>query len=370
MPRVLLILADDLGLDLWNHPEARRPNLSRMAAEGRTYPIAWGAASCSPFRAQLLTGLEPHRDGNLVGKNISPQDSYSLPVASGTLLTQLADTFWAGKWHSAQHSDFSHPGWAGCQHFIGSMANLADYFAWWRVWNGTPTVCTEYATVQVAADALVGVQLEYPLVVASFHPPHVPTHNPPAELTTFPPTIDPVIQSLAMIEAMDHCLGRLVHEADRRGYTVLFGSDNGSWLQAKGTLREESLRVPLLAYGAGVAQGTSALPIQATDLRATILELLSAPGDPLDGASFAADLQGGRQQGREYLRCSSWPELGQPPTLATWDRTVRDARWHLLCLDGGAAVELYDLENDPTEAANVAGLYPEEVHRLVQELPQ
>lgn len=367
--RVLFITADDLGLDLWTAPEARHPNLDRIAAAGRVYPIMWGADKCSPCRAKFLTGLANYRDGNLVGENIGATDTFSLDTSSGALLPQLVATWWAGKWHAAAHQDYGHPNAADCQEFRGSMANLTSYFAWERVVNGVPAPCSNYATVQVAADALLGVQALVPLVVAAFHAPHHPWHMPPPELTSFPPTSDTWIQALAMIEAMDRCLWRVVAEAMKREYVVLFCSDNGSTFDGKGTLYDRGLRVPLLAYGPGIAQGTSTLMVQATDIYATILDLLDHRNPSPDALSFVDDLLGFPMYSREFLHHDRWPGLGTPPQLATWDRTVRDARWHLISNDGGAVIELFDLQADPGEATNVAAQYPEEVARLTAELP-
>src|SRR5262245_28148100 len=84
-PNILLIIADDVGLDVTtdmypglisdlvkkygpeglNHPNYRAidgspastPNLDRLAKEGMVFANAWAQPFCSPTRASILTGL-------------------------------------------------------------------------------------------------------------------------------------------------------------------------------------------------------------------------------------------------------------------------------------------------------------------------
>lgn len=63
---VLLLIADDLGLDI--HPYGNRvirtPNLDQLAAEGVVFTNAFAAvSSCSPSRSVILTGLFNHTNG-------------------------------------------------------------------------------------------------------------------------------------------------------------------------------------------------------------------------------------------------------------------------------------------------------------------
>jgi N-sulfoglucosamine sulfohydrolase len=65
-PNVLLITADDLGLQLgcYGDKSTRTPNLDALAKRGRLFENAYVAqASCSPSRSAILTGLYPHTNG-------------------------------------------------------------------------------------------------------------------------------------------------------------------------------------------------------------------------------------------------------------------------------------------------------------------
>jgi N-sulfoglucosamine sulfohydrolase len=67
-PNVLLILADDLGVQTgcYGNPTARTPNIDALAAEGVLFERAYATSSiCSPSRASMFTGLFPHQHGLL-----------------------------------------------------------------------------------------------------------------------------------------------------------------------------------------------------------------------------------------------------------------------------------------------------------------
>jgi arylsulfatase A-like enzyme len=85
-PNVLFIAIDDMndwiGV-LGGHPQARTPNLDRLAARGVLFTHAYTAApACNPSRASLMTGIAPYRSG--VYLNSQPwrpplQDAATLP---------------------------------------------------------------------------------------------------------------------------------------------------------------------------------------------------------------------------------------------------------------------------------------------------
>jgi Sulfatase len=65
-PSVLLILADDLGvecLSAYGGTSHRTPNLDRLANEGMRFTHCFSNPFCSPSRGQLLTGRYPFRNG-------------------------------------------------------------------------------------------------------------------------------------------------------------------------------------------------------------------------------------------------------------------------------------------------------------------
>ena len=67
-PNVLLIIADDLGLQLscYGDEHIQTPNIDALAGSGMRFRTAYVAqASCSPSRSAIYTGLFPHTNGHL-----------------------------------------------------------------------------------------------------------------------------------------------------------------------------------------------------------------------------------------------------------------------------------------------------------------
>ncbi|MCH1409698.1 MAG: sulfatase-like hydrolase/transferase, partial [Verrucomicrobiales bacterium] len=67
-PNILLITADDLGLQLscYGDPYIETPNLDKLAAGGVRYRTAYVAqASCSSSRSSMFSGLYPHTTGQI-----------------------------------------------------------------------------------------------------------------------------------------------------------------------------------------------------------------------------------------------------------------------------------------------------------------
>src|SRR5688572_19313996 len=63
---VVMIVADDLGLDLgcYGNAKLRTPNIDAFASRGTRFTHAFATvASCSPSRAVMLTGLFTHTNG-------------------------------------------------------------------------------------------------------------------------------------------------------------------------------------------------------------------------------------------------------------------------------------------------------------------
>jgi hypothetical protein len=76
-PNILLLIADDVGLDASSGYTAgvdlpTTPTLNALAANGLTFDNAWANPVCSPTRAAILTGRYGYRTGVLApGVDIS-----------------------------------------------------------------------------------------------------------------------------------------------------------------------------------------------------------------------------------------------------------------------------------------------------------
>lgn len=111
-PNIVLIVADDLGFsDLGAFGgEIDTPNIDRLAQRGLAFTHFYTAASCSPTRAMLLTGVDHHQTG--FGTLAEIRQGHQLHAAGyeGYLSNRVATlpermrevgyrTLMAGKWH-------------------------------------------------------------------------------------------------------------------------------------------------------------------------------------------------------------------------------------------------------------------------------
>lgn len=117
---ILLIVADDLGYtDLGCYgSEIRTPNIDALASEGIRFTDFHTAATCSPTRAMLLTGVTTHKNGygtmegdlaeNQVGlRGYETHLNWDVVTFPRLLSDHGYHTSIAGKWHQAFPPDES-----------------------------------------------------------------------------------------------------------------------------------------------------------------------------------------------------------------------------------------------------------------------
>ncbi len=350
-PNILLIVGDDLGLDVLSasgaiEQTAITPNLDALAAGGVTFSQVWSNPVCSPSRASIQTGRYAFRTG--IGQLVR-QNSRALRIAERTLpevLDEGTDGAYAhaaiGKWHLGNDS-VGGPlaaNIAGYQHFAGTLRSIAfpdSYMDWEEVVDGVAQRFEGYATTRTADQFLDWVvQVEDPwFAYVAFNAPHPPLHVPPEELFTRELGADPSSREvyLAMVEALDTEIGRMLaglDPAERENTIVMFVSDNGTPAvgtvapfvpeQAKATLFEGGVRVPLIIAGPGVASGaTCDALVSVADLHATVAELAGVELDSLaesielDALSLVPYLESPeRPSMRSYLFSELYRPNGEP----------------------------------------------------------
>lgn len=123
-PNVLLILADDVGWsDLGCYgSEIQTPNLDAMASDGLRFTQFYNSARCSPSRAGILTGLQPHQVGVPVLDSPLNDKCVTLPEVLGQAGYR---SYMVGKWHL---TDRVTPIMRGFDDFYGMLGGFNTYW--------------------------------------------------------------------------------------------------------------------------------------------------------------------------------------------------------------------------------------------------
>ncbi len=441
-PNIVLIVLDDVGLDNIGAycsvaPELQppcTPNLDGLAARGMLFRQAYASPLCSPTRAMILTGRYGFRTG-IGGLVDFAGGEPGLSAARERTLPEVLtgyDSSLVGKWHLADpHFDgLQHPLESGFRYYAGSMFNLTippvdfgegaldcspggkgetDYYHWvktcdpWGKGVLEQTCSRTYATSDTTDEAIARARAMQPpwFLEVAYNAAHQPFQAPPAELV--PPGAcafqygrieDPTMSENAdaMIEALDHELGRLLAEIRRvdPGAYVLLISDNGTdeyavdegeigcfdREHAKGTLYQAGIRVPLIIAGPDVAPGACDELVSAVDLFATITELAQVRAPTEDSVSLVPYLHGARKPLRDtiytelfrpnFVAQESDPALRFAPRRHT--RAVLNGRFKLIRFtdeSGHVEEQLFDLQEDPCEQRNLCpGFGPADPTRL------
>jgi choline-sulfatase len=410
-PNVLFIAVDDLN-DwvgcLGGHPQARTPNIDRLARRGTLFTNAHCQAPlCNPSRSSLLTGLRPTTTGIYtlqpgIRTVASLKDHVTLPQnfgAHGYFTATSGKVFHDGSIAPAdRHREFLVWGTAAGQpyppqKFVHSPDGMAA-----MDWGVFP-VCDEDQGDWKIADAAIAQLKEAPkdrpfFVAVGFRLPHVPCFASQKWFDLYPehslllPEVRPddrddvpafswylhwklpeprlswlmkanqwrplVRAYLASTSFMDSQVGRVLDGLDATGRAdrtvVVLWSDHGWHLGEKGitgknTLWERSTRVPLLLAGWGVSAGaTCGQPVELLDLYPTLNELCGLP--PQSGLDGHSLVP--LLKDANALR--PWPAI---TTHNRGNHSVRSERWRYIRYADGTE-ELYDHRNDPNEWKNLA----------------
>ena len=388
-PNVLLIVADDVGVDVigcYGQPNAApTPNIDALAGQGIRFDNAHACPTCSPTRASLFTGRHGFRTGIGAPLTGASEGLLAGEVLLPEILPPSTTTALIGKWHLGNDQGAQTPTAEGFDVFTGVLGGaVPSYYAWNKVENGQTSVSTNYITTELVDDALAFVQTTNTpwFLTVSFNAPHTPYEAPPAslhsqDLSGLDPVSDPVPFYDAMLEAMDTEIGRLlagIPAATLAETTILFVGDNGTApgvvqppfdpQRSKGSVYQGGVRVPMIAagYAVGGAPRTEPRLVHVVDFFHTIAALrgVSAPAAvpasvPLDGVSFApllatANVPGGRSTvyTSGFSGSESMANVGDAEMM-------RDARFELVrtVRAQGIREELFDLATDPFELSNL-----------------
>lgn len=407
-PNIVLILSDDLGygdLGSYGAPEAKTPNLDRLAKQGVRFRESYAnGAVCTPTRAALMTGRYQQRVGLEVA--LGPDDTVNaLPKTDATLPALLKQAGYAtgliGKWHLGFRQDRG-PNAQGFDEFFGLLDGALDYYTHRTLTNApalfentTPVRVNGYITdvlteravsfIDRHASSPFFLEVAYNATHWPFQPPddsvgsarRVAASTHPAMFVMRDLPSDSAARTreeyVRVLERMDQGVGAVLAALDRHQLTrntlVIFTSDNGGeWLSRnapffhrKGTVWEGGIRVPLIMrWPARLPPRRVSRQVTTTmDLTASVLsaaDVLPHESYPLDGVDLLPVASGARPVVERDL---FWRIPRQ--------RAVRSGRWKLL-IDGPNVGDtqffLFDLASDPGERNDLAKLHQPRVAEL------
>ena len=353
-PPLVLVSIDTLRADrlpAYGYGHGATPALDRLARDGVLFERAFTPAPLTlPAHATLLTGLLPPEHGvrDNLGYRLTGNASVVplLEAAGYRTAAAVSSVVLRGETGLATGFDLYDDAVAGGPGRTAAEAQRP----------GTETLAAVERWLRDVGTAPFFLFLH-------LYEPHAPYEPPPSFAGG-----DPYDGEIA---AADAVVGHLLELLEDQGLydtaAILFLSDHGEGLGDHGEdehgilLHHEVLHVPLiLKLPDGRDAGRRvATPVHLADVAPTLLELAGLPArEGSAGASLLASAPADRPLYAEtyhpYLRYG-WSEL---LSLVAWP-------YHLI---EGPAPELYDLAEDPGEAANLASRAPEIRTRLLARL--
>ena len=367
-PNILLIMADDIGIDgfgCYGGSSYPTPHIDELAANGMRFTHAYSQPLCTPTRVQIMTGKYNHRNWTYFGILDPKEKTFGHLMKDAGYRTCIA-----GKWQLQSYDPPDFPN-ADLRRGTGMQVDQAGFdehclfHSWHTEDKGSryadPTYFRNGSLVteekgKYGPDRSVDFLLDFmkrnrkdPMFL--YFPMALP-HWPMMPTPDSTEWQDPQLRSAEKIELfadmvtyMDKLVGRLVAGLDQLGLRentlVLFYSDNGTHLEISSTLKgkevrggkatplQTGIRVPLVANWPGTISPGSVTSdlVDASDFYPTLAELgetkISAK-EGIDGISFVPTLLNRKGPRRES--CFFWydPRPG-------WDKN-RFSR-HIFALD-------------------------------------
>jgi arylsulfatase A-like enzyme len=379
---VLLVVTDDQRWDTVSalgNPEIRTPHLDALARRGMVFRNAYCMGSmipavCAPSRTMLMTGRSLWRIPN------HTETTFNGPTLGSVFRAAGYQTLFIGKRNNSfiagneafetflYHDDPDVEARSRSSQFMadrtlewfqrrGEAGDRRPFF----VYLGPPVPHDPRVAPPAFAAMYDPSRLSLP---RNFMPRH-PFDNGELRvrdelLAAQPRTPEEMRRHLAdyyaVITCLDDQLGRIVHALEEAGELartiVVFTSDQGlavggcHGLMGKQNLYEH-VKPPLIMAGPGIAAGESPALVYHFDLFPTLCELCGvACPDGLEGRSLVPLLEGRSERVRDWLFAA----------YRDCQRMVRDERWKLISyrVAGERYTQLFDLQSDPDELANLA----------------
>jgi len=406
-PNVVIFLADDLGygdLGCFGNTLIQTPHLDAFAKQGCKLTQCYAAcAVCSPSRSAILTGRTPYRNGvyNWIPEGSEVHLRTSEIALPKLLKTKGYSTCHVGKWHlngkfnspeQPQPNDHGYDWWLGTQNNAApTHANPANF-----VRNGKAVGPMEgYSAPLVAGEAVEWLSKHRdktkPFFLAVWtHEPHYPIKSDPEFKKLYPDLKDDVqVEHHANVTQMDFAFGKVMKALDDQKLAdntfVFFTSDNGPegdgikspGRGSTGGLRgrkravyEGGIRVPgLVRWPGHIKPGsTTDVPVIGSDFFTTVCAITDTPlpkDRVIDGGNLLAAID---SKAVERARPLYWRCAIAPGPMKT---AMRIGDWKIVADEKLTNFELYNIQADPAEKADLASAEPtklEEMKTALQKL--
>ena len=396
-------------------PFLETPNMDRMAREGVHIKNAFVSTSlCSPSRASILSGQYAHKHKVVDNQSLIPKETVFFP---NYLQEAGYQTGFIGKWHMGEHHFGKRPGfdyWAsfkGQGHYYNPTMNVNGEEQTFDDSTYVTDLLTDYALDFIGnrnKEKPFFLYLSHKGVHADFKP--APRHlgKYQNEDVAYPPSMFPPgdKRSTASSEdynyedlpnwvkaqrnswhgvdymyhgqinfeefykrycetllSVDESIGSVLEYLENEGLMentiVIYMGDNGFSFGEHGLIDkrqayEESMRVPMLAMGGGIPEGSVVDEVvQNIDIAPTVMDFASMDTKShMDGSSFRKLLYQESIPWRDTVFYEYFWERPFPQTPTV--HAVRTSKYKFIRYHGVWDInELYDIENDPNEMNNL-----------------
>ncbi len=427
-PNIVVIFIDDMGFadpSCFGNPLIKTPHIDNLAAEGiKLTNFYVNSPICSASRVALTTGQYQgrwkihsflnSRAGNANRGMANYLDS-SAPTTAKKLKAAGYATAHFGKWHMGGGRDVDDaplPQAYGFDESLVSFEGLGDRIISnpkgvkraRALGHGKVIPCERWERMQIQTDRTIDFirrHRDSPFYVRLFpndvHDAHVPHPGSADKFKSV--SDDPYVRDFfAVLEEMDRQIGRVIATIDElnlgKNTLILFTSDNGptDWPRKyksgppagftgpyrgrKWSLFEGGIRMPFIARWTGTIppgiEDTSSV-MSAIDVSPTICRFAGVSvEDDLDGLDRSDVVLGKAsrrakpvfwQYGHPHAILKGGKPEHQSPTFA-----MRDGRWKFLINPDASEAQLFDLEADEGETANLLSEQPERAAAMANQI--
>jgi len=420
-PNVILIITDDQGygdIGFHGNPDVKTPVIDKLAKNSTRFTSFYVSPVCAPTRSSLMTGRYSLRTG--------VHDTYNGGAIMATEEITLAElmkgagykTSIVGKWHLGDNYPFR-PIDQGFNeslvHNGGGIGQTGDIYNYYRkdssyfnpvlLKNGQTVQTTGYCSdvyTDAAIQFLEGNQKNPFFLYLAFNAPHEPLQvpqqyydrykglkfdssnykNPKAFPKMNDKNQEDARKVYAMVSNIDDNLGRLFRKLKQlkldSNTLVIFMTDNGpqqprykAGLRAiKGSVYDGGVKVPFYIKLPGTIEMDKEISVPAAhfDVLPTLAEFCGfkiPPGVKIDGKSLMPLIRNREVAWKERAMVFNWAR-GYPEPYRNIALLKGTYKMVGMCDESAApaALELYNMDEDPSELKNISKANPAKVAEL------